>query len=150
MKLLRFALRLDSAASAGLGIVMLALSGKLDGWLGTPTAFTAGVGVFLLIWAAALAVLATRPTIAASGVWTVIGLNVVWIAASLLMAFGGPFDLTGWGVTLMAGQALPVLLFIDLEYLGLRRARTANQTPTDGLTPTAGGKSAAGRATTAL
>ena len=30
MKLLRFALRLDSAASAGLGIVMLALSGKLD------------------------------------------------------------------------------------------------------------------------
>jgi hypothetical protein len=125
MNLLRFALRLDSAASAGLGLVMLALSGRLDDWLGTPTAFTVGVGVFLLIWAAALGVLSLRPQITAAAVWTVIVLNVVWIAASLAVAFGGAFDLTGWGVALLALQAAPVLLFIDLEYLGLRKARIA-------------------------
>src|SRR5262245_1629899 len=127
MKLLRFALRLDSAASAGLGLVMLALSAKLDDWLGTPTAFTVGVGVFLLVWAAALAMLSARQTIAASAVWTVIVLNVVWIGASLLVAFGSAFDLTAWGVALAALQALPVLLFIDLEYLGLRRVQSAGQ-----------------------
>jgi hypothetical protein len=125
MNLLRFALRLDAAASAGLGLVTLGLSGRLDDWLGTPTAFTVSVGVFLLVWAAALGVLSRRPTIAASAVWTVIALNVVWIAASLAVAFGGTFDLTGWGTALFALQAAPVLLFIDLEYLGLRKARTA-------------------------
>lgn len=125
MNLLRFALRLDAAASAGLGLVTLALSGRLDEWLGTPTAFTVGVGVFLLVWAAALGVLSRRPTIAASAVWTVIVLNVFWIAASLTVAFGGTFELTGWGTALYALQAAPVLLFIDLEYLGLRKARTA-------------------------
>ncbi len=125
MNLLRFALRLDSAASAGLGLIMLALSGRLDEWLGTPTAFTVGVGVFLLIWAAALGALSVRSQITAAAVWTVIVLKVVWIAASLAVAFGGAFDLTGWGVALLALQAAPVLLFIDLEYLGLRKARTA-------------------------
>ncbi|NUT20577.1 MAG: hypothetical protein HOV77_15435 [Hamadaea sp.] len=125
MNLLRFALRLDAGASAGLGVVILALSGKLDEWLGTPTAFSLGVGVFLLVWAAGLALLAARSEIAPGAVWTVIVLNVGWIAGSLAIAFGGAFDLTGWGVALSALQALPVLLFIDLEYLGLRRVRRA-------------------------
>jgi hypothetical protein len=125
MKLLRFALRLDAAASAGLGLLTLALSGRLDEWLGTPTAFTVGVGVFLLIWAAALGLLSMRAQIAASAVWTVIVLNVIWIGASLTVAFSNAFDLTGWGVALFVLQAAPVLLFIDLEYLGLRKARTA-------------------------
>jgi hypothetical protein len=125
MNLLRFALRLDAAASAGLGVVMLALSGKLDDWLGTPTAFTVGVGVFLLVWAAALALIARPSAISVPAAWTVVGLNVVWIAASLAVAFGGAFDLTGWGVALLALQAAPVLLFLDLEYLGLRRVRSA-------------------------
>jgi hypothetical protein len=125
MKLLRFALRLDAAASAGLGLIMLALSTRLDEWLGTPTAFTVSVGVFLLVWAAALAAISGPSQIAAGAVWTVIALNVVWIAVSLVVAFGGPFDLTGWGVALLALQAAPVLRFIDLEYLGLRKARIA-------------------------
>ncbi|WP_051367515.1 hypothetical protein [Hamadaea tsunoensis] len=125
MKLLRFALRLDAAASAGLGVLTLALSGRLDDWLGTPTAFTISVGVFLLVWAAALALIAQPPRISAAAAWTVVVLNVGWIAASLTVAFGGAFPLNGWGVALTALQAAPVLLFIDLEYLGLRRARTA-------------------------
>jgi hypothetical protein len=125
MNLLRFALRLDAAASAGLGLVILALSGRLDEWLGTPSAFTLSVGAFLLVWASALGMLSLRPQIAAAAVWTVIGLNVVWIAASLAVAFGGAFDLTGWGMALLALQAAPVLLFIDLEYLGLRKALRA-------------------------
>ncbi|NUR49977.1 MAG: hypothetical protein HOV71_17775 [Hamadaea sp.] len=125
MNLLRFALRLDASASAGLGVVILVLSGKLDEWLGTPTAFTVGVGVFLLVWATGLAVLAAQRDISPAGGWTVIVLNVGWIAASLAVAFGGAFDLTGWGVALSALQALPVLLFIDLQYLGLRRVRAA-------------------------
>ncbi|NUO61372.1 MAG: hypothetical protein HOV78_32325 [Hamadaea sp.] len=125
MNLLRFALRLDASASAGLGVVILVLSGKLDEWLGTPTAFTVGVGVFLLVWATGLTVLAAQRDISPAGGWTVIVLNVGWIAASLAVAFGGAFDLTGWGVALSALQALPVLLFIDLQYLGLRRVRAA-------------------------
>jgi hypothetical protein len=124
MNLLRLALRLDAAASAGLGLVTLALSGRLDEWLGTPTAFTLSVGAFLLVWAAALGLLSTRSRIAPAAVWTVIVLNVGWIAASLAVAFGGAFELTGWGVALSALQAAPVLLFIDLEYVGLRKART--------------------------
>ncbi|MEV6966122.1 hypothetical protein AB0M47_13490 [Hamadaea sp. NPDC051192] len=125
MNLLRFALRLDAGASAGLGVVILALSGKLDEWLGTPTAFALGVGVFLLVWAAGLTILAAQRDISPAGAWTVIVLNVGWIAASLAVAFSGAFELTGWGVALSALQALPVLLFIDLQYLGLRRVRAA-------------------------
>ena len=125
MNLLRFALRLDAAASAGLGVVILGLSRKLDEWLGTPTAFALGVGIFLLVWAAGLILLAAQREISVSGAWTVIVLNVGWIAASLAIAFSGAFDLTGWGVALSALQAVPVLLFIDLQYVGLRRVRRA-------------------------
>lgn len=68
------------------------------------TAFTVGVGEYLLVWAAVLGVLSTRTQIPASGVWTVIVLDVVWIAASLTVAFSDTFDLTGWGVALFIVQ----------------------------------------------
>jgi hypothetical protein len=59
--LLRLALKLDAAASGALGVLTLAASPMLVDLLGTPLALLVPVGLFLIVWAAALWVIASRP-----------------------------------------------------------------------------------------
>jgi hypothetical protein len=66
---LRGVLRLDAAASGALGLSAAAAAGVLDTLLGLPAAMLTGVGVFLVVYAAGLLVLAgaTRSPVARSG-----------------------------------------------------------------------------------
>ncbi len=61
--LLRLVLKLDAVASGALGALSLAASPALDDLLGTPLALLVPVGAFLVAWAAALSVLASRSTV---------------------------------------------------------------------------------------
>lgn len=122
-RLLRFALRLDAAASAGLGVLALAAAPVLDDLLGTPAAVLRGTGAFLVAYALALVVLATRPTIPRPGAWTVVVGNAVWVLGSVGAVVLGRDQLTGLGVGVVLAQAAAVALFAELQWSGLRRAR---------------------------
>jgi hypothetical protein len=123
-RLLRFALRLDAAACAGLGVASLALNSPLDRLFGTPPALTVSTGAFLVLYAAGLWLLATRPRIHPAAVWIVILGNLGWVAASVAITVAETFPLTGLGVAFVLAQAVAVVALADLEYLGLRKIRT--------------------------
>lgn len=122
-RFLRLALKLDAVASGGLGAGTLVLSSQLDELFGTPAALTVGTGAFLVLFAAGLWVLASRARISPAAVWVVIAGNLGWVAASVAVALSDAFALTGLGLAFVLAQAAAVVVFADLEYLGLRKAR---------------------------
>ncbi|MGH3737523.1 MAG: hypothetical protein ACRDT6_18225 [Micromonosporaceae bacterium] len=120
---LRNVLRLDAVASGLSGLGALAGVGFLPGLLGTPTTLLIPVGIFLLVWAAALGYLSTRARITPAATWGVIVLNLIWVLDSAVTAFAGWFPLTTLGVGYILLQAAAVAVFAELQYVGLRRTR---------------------------
>ena len=101
---LRRALLADAATSGAMGLLLLGSAGVLESLLGGPA--------WLLR--------------ASAAVWLVIGANALWIVDSVLLALSGWLPLTKLGVAFILAQAAVVLVFAELEYIGLRRsARTA-------------------------
>jgi hypothetical protein len=119
-RLLRLVLRVDAAASGALGVGLLASTGVAEDLFGASNALTVSVGVFLLVFAAGLVLLASRPRIPIVAVWVVIVGNVGWTVESVILTLNS--SLTGLGVAFTLAQAVAVLAFADLEYLGLRKA----------------------------
>ena len=120
--LLRFALRLDAAITAANGAAYLALCWLLDGRLGVPAAFLAGVGAFLVAFAAFVGRLAAQPSPARGAVVAVIGANVLWALDSALLLAADWLSPTGAGQVVIALQAAGVAGLAALQYAGLRRA----------------------------
>lgn len=123
--LLRLALKLDGVASGALGALSLVTATVLDNLLGIPLALLVPVGLFLLAYAAFVWVVGTRRRINRAAAWTVVALNLAWVADSVVVVLVGPSPLTGLGVAFILAQAAVVLLFVDLQFLGLRRGRRA-------------------------
>jgi len=120
--LLRFALAADAAITAANGVAYLAGFALLDGWLGVPGGFIAGVGAFLLLFAAYVGRLATRPQIPRAAATAVIAVNVVWAVDSVLLLIADGFGPTLAGQIVIGVQAAGVLGLAALQYAGLRRA----------------------------
>ncbi|HEX6342009.1 hypothetical protein [Umezawaea sp.] len=110
---LRFALKLDGVASAGLGALALPFSGEL----GLPAI---PLGVFLLAYGAGVFLLGTRPHRTLVKV-VVLG-NLLWVVGSVLTAELGWFGITALGTWLVLAQAAAVAGFAVLQVLGLKRA----------------------------
>jgi hypothetical protein len=119
--LLRPVLRLDAAASGALGVAAAAGAGVLDTLLGLPGDLLRGVGVFLVVYAVALVVLAARPRIPRPAVWVVVLGNSAWVLAGLGLAVGLWSSLTVLGIVVVLAQAGAVTVFADLQYAALRR-----------------------------
>jgi hypothetical protein len=121
--LLRRALVADALISAAAGIVMTLGAHALQDVLRLPTSLLMSAGLLLFPWAACLLWLARKPAVPSAAVWTVIVLNALWIAESVRVALGGEFAPSGWGQAFIAVQALAVVVFAELEFIGLRRSR---------------------------
>lgn len=119
--MLRPVLRLDAAASGALGIAAAAGAGLLDTLLGLPADLLRGVGVFLVVYAVGLVVLAARPRIPRPAVWVVVLGNSAWVLAGLGLAVGLWSSLTVLGIVVVLAQAGAVTVFADLQYAALRR-----------------------------
>jgi hypothetical protein len=113
---LRAVLRLDAVASGALGIAAAAGAGVLDTVLGLPGVLLLGVGVFLVVYAAGLVVLAARPAIPRPATWVVVLGNSAWVLASLGLAVGAWEQLTVLGAVVVLAQAAAVAVFADLQY----------------------------------
>ena len=120
-KLLRLALRVDAAACTGMGIVLAAGAGALDGALGIPTGWLVGLGVVLVAFGAGLAWLSATAAIPATLGWAVVAGNVAWVLASVAAVAVGWWPLTAVGITIVIAQAVAVAALAEAELVGLRR-----------------------------
>jgi hypothetical protein len=119
--LLRPVLCLDAAASGALGVAATAGAGVLDTLLGLPADLLRGVGIFLVVYAVGLVVLAARPRIPRPAVGVVVLGNFAWVLASLGLAVGLWSTMTVLGIVVVLAQAAAVAVFADLQYAALRR-----------------------------
>jgi hypothetical protein len=104
---LRTVLRLDAAASGGLGVLLLLLFSPAEDELGLPVALSVAVGALLLAWAGFVTWVASGPS--RTRVSAVIGLNLAYVAGSVALALADGVDLTGLGVAFLLVQAVAVL-----------------------------------------
>ncbi|MEO6082528.1 MAG: hypothetical protein ABIQ18_05410 [Umezawaea sp.] len=120
-RLLRFALKLDGVASAGLGVLALPFGAEL----GLPVI---PLGIFLLAYGAGVFFLGTRPN--HTLVKVVILGNLLWVVDSVLAAELGWFGITTLGTWLVLAQAVVVVGFVVLQVMGLNAAsRQPRTTP---------------------
>jgi hypothetical protein len=124
--LLRLALKLDAIVTGANGAAYLIAAGPLGDLLGLSPALLRGTGAFLLAFAAAVWLTATRPSIPRAAVYAIIAANAIWALDSVVAA------VAGWGTPDTVGtvwivlQAIVVAAFAELQLVGLRRARGRN------------------------
>jgi hypothetical protein len=114
--LLRDVMRFDAVVTGANGITYLALAGPLEDILGLSSPLLRGVGAFLVVYAAFVALAGTRAPM------LVIAANVAWAAGSIVAA------IAGWGTPETVGtiwivlQAITVGAFAELGLAGVKRA----------------------------
>jgi uncharacterized membrane protein YuzA (DUF378 family) len=121
--LLRRALLADGPLGVITTAQLLLLADWLSRLLALPGAFLFGVGVVLIPLVAFLLWLSRRESMVRAAVYTVIGLNALWVVLSLLVLLSGWFTPNLLGYAFVIGQAVVVLVFIELEWLGLKRSQ---------------------------
>lgn len=99
----------DAAMTGVNGLAYVLAGGWLADWFGAPEALVRSLGVFLLVVAAGVALLATRRPIPRRGVAALAALNITWVLASLDYALLG--GLTTIGVAWTVLQAVVVGVF---------------------------------------
>ena len=120
--LLRLALAADAAVTGANAVAYLAGAFVIDSLLGVPAEALLVLGAFLALYGALVLRLATRQAISRAGTVAVIGANVAWAAASLLVLGLDTFTPDAAGQVWIAVQAVAVAGFAALQWIGLRRA----------------------------
>lgn len=121
---LRRVLLLDAATCLITGSIMLTAGGTVVRLLGIPAQLSTALGVVLLIFGAAVAWVGTRAFLMRSAVWAIVLLNALWAIESVLALVFGWLEPNAVGQVLVIGQAIAVAVIAELQYVGLRRART--------------------------
>ncbi len=113
--------RLDAALTAAAGLLLAAGAPWLDRALGAPAAFLAPLGIFLLVYAAALVMLA-RSGAPAAGVKLVIASNAIWVVFTVVAVVLDWLTLTTAGTVFALVQAAAVAGLAELQLQSLPRA----------------------------
>jgi hypothetical protein len=119
--LLRLALKLDAAVTGANGVIYLAAASPLEDLLGIDPALMRAVGGFLVLFAVAVWVVATRPRVPRAGVLAVIDANAIWAIGSVVFAIAAVSSPTTVGSVWIVVQALVVAGFAALQGYALRR-----------------------------
>jgi hypothetical protein len=119
---LRRVLIVDGAISGTTGLMMFLGAAALEGLLGVPASLLQVAGVSLLPFAAFVIYLSQRDRLSRPSVLTVIALNFAWVAGSIALIFLPSLAPSRLGVAFIAAQALAVLAFAELQWVGLRKA----------------------------
>jgi hypothetical protein len=116
---LRRLLLADAVASGATGLLVAAA--PLSGLLGLPSGLLRGAGLILLPYAALVAWLALRRAEPLRwAVWSVVGVNAVWAADSVLLLLSGWVAPTALGLAFVLAQALVVAGFAVLQAMALQ------------------------------
>ncbi|MGJ7562840.1 hypothetical protein ACSFBM_03165 [Variovorax sp. GB1R11] len=114
----------DAASCAVTGALQVAFTGALAALTGLPAPLLMGTGVFLLVYAAAAAFMAGRRTPPRTLIGLVVFGNIGWAAACIALLVSGMFAVTAVGVAWVLAQAVCVIVLAELQWTGLRRARS--------------------------
>ncbi|MFI7129841.1 hypothetical protein ACIBQ1_29365 [Nonomuraea sp. NPDC050153] len=123
MKFLRLALAADAVVTGGNGLIYLAFAGPVSDLLGPGAGLLRGIGAFLLVYGAAVGLLAGRRAISPAATRAVIALNIAWTLGSVAAVVTGAAGLTTIGAVWTIAQALVVGVFAELQIVGLRKTR---------------------------
>lgn len=113
----------DAASCAATGGLQVAFTGALAELTGLPAPLLMGTGVFLLVYAAAAAFMASRRTPPRTLIGLVVAGNFGWAVACIALLVSGMFTITALGVAWVLAQVLCVLVLAELQWTGLRRTR---------------------------
>lgn len=119
---LRQALLADAVTSAACGLLMLMAASPLAGMLGLPEALLRISGATLLPFSALIAYLSLRRNLPRVAVWAVVLANGLWAADSVLLLMSGWVAPTAAGYVFVLAQAAVVLMYAELQFIGLRRS----------------------------
>lgn len=119
--LLRQVLLVDAISAGAMGLGLLLLADPLAALLKLPASLLSQAGIVLVPFAAFVSWLASRAQPAVWAVWAVIGINVLWVAESILLLFMDDIAPGVLGIVFVIGQAAVVALLAELEFIGLRR-----------------------------
>lgn len=120
---LRRVLAFDAISGVGTGLLQLAASGLLSGWLGLsePLLRTSGIAIFAFVALAAW--LAMQRTPSRAGLAVLVIANFAWAIGCLWLALGGAAGVTSVGVAYLMVQVLVVAALAELQWMGLRQSR---------------------------
>ncbi len=123
--LLRFGLLIDAAISGAVGALMLAAAGAMHSVTALPDPLLRHVGLIFIPYVLLVGWLGLRETLRRGVVWVVIACNVVWAIASILLLTSAGIALSNLGVAFVIVQAVAVVVFAELQFMGLRRSAMA-------------------------
>jgi hypothetical protein len=118
---LRKVLIADAVISGAAGLVMIGGADLTHSLLGLPSGLLFWAGVALIPFVATLGLIARANQAPAGVLPAIIAINIGWVAASLYVAFGPTFAPSLLGQVFVCLQAAIVLLFAELQFIGLRR-----------------------------
>lgn len=121
----RRVLAFDALSGAGTGVLQLGLTGLLSQWLGLSEALLQGSGIAIFAFVALAGWLAMQTQPPRAALATIVVGNFAWVVGCVALAFGGAPGVTGMGVAYLLFQAVVVLVFAELQWMGLRRQRVA-------------------------
>ncbi|MET9379437.1 hypothetical protein ABZX98_35735 [Streptomyces sp. NPDC002992] len=116
-------LALDAVVTGANGLAYLVASGPLGELLGVDSALLLELGVFLTLFAAGVAWLASRPQPSVLGVKLVVDANILWAVVSIV-ALVAWLEPTTAGLVWTPMQAATVAGFAGLQWSALRAAAT--------------------------
>ena len=126
---LRLILKLDAVVTGVNGIAYLALANPLEDLLGVAPELTRPVGAFLVLFAAAVWFVATRPVVPRLAAAEIAAANAVWAIGSVVFAAAGASSPATAGTVWIVLQALVVGGFAALQALALRSGTPAIASP---------------------
>ncbi|MET0453819.1 MAG: hypothetical protein ABW137_18465 [Mycobacterium sp.] len=118
--LLRFAIRVDATACAGLGLLVAMAADPLSRLSGLSAVSEWIAGAALVAYGVGLYVMAAVPFVRTVGIGIVVA-NVTFAVAAVGVLAAGMLPLTSAGVVMMLGTVAATLGLAYVQYLGVRR-----------------------------
>jgi hypothetical protein len=115
----------DAVISGTTGLAMIAAAGLVEPLLNIPAPWLRTAGAALLPFAAMVWYFSRPSQLTRAKAWTVIVLNVSWVAASVLVLLGGVLEPSTLGIAFVVFQAVVVAALAELQVVGLRRSSAA-------------------------
>ena len=120
--LLRRALLADGLMGIACGSLLILLNSWYANLLALPGDLLLAAGLTLLPLGLFLMWLGSQETVSRRLVWVVLAINAMWAIDSLVLLFSGWISPNLLGQVFVIGQAALVLLFLELELIGLKRS----------------------------
>ncbi len=123
---LRVLLAVDAATCAAMGVALVLGSPIVAGLTALPAPLLFYAGLLLLPIAAFMAIVAMQNPVSNAAAWLVVGGNVLWVAASMLLLVGGWVAPNAFGWAFVIVQAVAVAVLAKLEHAALARSPLAS------------------------